>query len=161
MNEEASSMPSRQELQATVDKSKPRPTPHLDAAEPAGLYPVEELVGGSGILENIAVLDWINSINNGVDVSMGSLFVARRVVNLVTIGTVKKVKVLRYLLLLIEWYKTLKHGTRNVMRIPRLEDLGTLFEKFGSETVFGLATRFAEEGCVCTIRQSIHFRDKI
>lgn len=141
-------MPTREEMQADIDEAKPRPRPHLDAEIPAEVYPVEELVGGVIVLQAVGVKEWIDKVQAGQDVQTKSMFVARRLRATVESGDVKKLKTLRYLLLLVEWYKSLKPGTKQGRRIPKLEEVPDLVAGWGSDIVNGLAKRFAEEGLV-------------
>ena len=143
-----SSMPTREEMQAEIDEAKPRPKPHLDAEIPAEVYPVEELVGGVNVLQAVGVKEWIDKVKAGQDVQTKSMFVARRLKETVESGDVKKLKTLRYLLLLVEWYKSLKPGTKQGRKIPKLEEVPDLVAGWGSDIVNGIAKRFTEGGVV-------------
>ena len=131
-------------MQAEIDAGKPRPRPNLEAATPADVYPLEQLVGGSHVLAGMGVKDWIDRVNSGEDVKTKSRFVARRLKPFVQGGDVKRLKALRYILLLIEWFIGLKSGLKGVMRVPKMEDMGPLVEAFGNEAVKNVARRFAE-----------------
>ena len=148
MDASTSSMPTREEMQAETDEAKPRPRPHLDAEIPAEVYPVEELVGGVNVLQAVGVKEWIDKVKAGQDVQTKSMFVARRLKGTVESGDVKKLKTLRYLLLLVEWYKSLKPGTKQGRRIPKLEEVPDLVAGWGSDIVNRLAQRFSEGGLV-------------
>ena len=141
-------MPSRKELQALAEENKPRPRPHLDAEELEDIYPIDELTGGEGVLKYMNVKDWIDKIKNGDDVPTRCLFVARRIVKIVEGGDVKKLKTLRYMLLLFEWYKTLSPSGRGQMKVPKLEAMAQLVEQYGSQVVQDLGKRFAKNGYV-------------
>ena len=143
-----SSMPTREEMQADIDEAKPCPRPHLDAETPAEVYPVEELVGGVVILQAMGVKEWIDKVKAGQDVQTKSMFVARRLKGTVESGDVKKLKTLRYLLLLVEWHKSLKPGSKQGRQIPKLEEVPDLVAGWGSDIVNGLARRFTEGSIV-------------
>ncbi len=144
MAESTSSMPTRDEMQAAIDEGKPRPKPNMEASTAAEVYPLEQLVGGENVLARMGVKDWIDTVNAGGDVQIKSRFVARRLRAIVESGHVKQVKALRYLLLLIEWFIGLKPGPKSGKKVPKLEDMSSLAEVYGSETVLSVARRFAD-----------------
>lgn len=144
MAESTSTMPTREEMQAEIDEGKPCPKANVEASTPAEVYPIEQLVGGANVLAAIGVKDWIDKVNAGEDVMTKSRFVATRLRTMVQSGDVKRVKTLRYLLLLIEWYLVLKPGPKSVKKVPKSEEMGPLVESYGSETVSGIGKRFAD-----------------
>ena len=137
-------MPSREEMQAEIDEAKPRPRPNMQAETLVEVYPAEELVGGVGVIKAVGVKEWIDRVKAGEDVQTKSLFVARRLRATVQSGDVRKLKILRYLLLLVEWFKSLKSGGRGGHRVPKLEDMPDLVAGWGSDIVNGICRRFAE-----------------
>ena len=143
-----SSMPTREEMQAEIDETKPRPKPNTQAETPAEVYPVEELVGGVEVLKAVGVKEWIDKVKAGEDVQTKSLFVARRLRATVQSGDVRKLKILKYLLLLVEWFKSLKPGARGGRRVPKLEDLPDLVAGWGSDIANSVSRRFAEGGAL-------------
>lgn len=148
MAEFTSSMPTQEQMQADIDESKPIPKPNMAAETPADVYPVEQLVGGTNVLRNMNVRELIDKVKGGEDVQTKSLFVSRRLVTVVQSDDVKRVRTLRYLLLLLEWYKGLKLGHKGGKKVPRDEEMGPLMEQYGSEVVRELGRRFADHGCV-------------
>lgn len=146
MTQFTSSMPTREQMQADIDESKPIPKPNLAAETPAEVYPVEQLVGGQNVLRNMNVQELMDKVKAGEDVQTKSLFVSRRLVAVVQGDDVKRVRTLKYLLLLLEWYKCLKGGHKGGKKVPRDEEMGPLMEQHGSEVVRGLGRRFADQG---------------
>lgn len=136
-------MPSRDEMQAQIDEGKPRPKPNLAAEIPGDVYPMEQLVGGERMLRAMAVKEWIDKVAAGEDVQTRSMFVARRIRHIVLAGDVKRIRILRFLLLLVEWSRALKEGGRGSKRVPKMEDMGTLVETWGADTILALGRRFA------------------
>ena len=137
------SMPTREEMQKVVDEGKPRPTPNLDAKTPADVYPLEGLVG----LENLrmlAVKEWQDKVESGEDIVTKSRFVSGRVRRIVQLGDVKKLKTLRYLLLLLDWYRSLKPGSKGAKKVPKKEELRASIPGTSSELLNGVEKRFAE-----------------
>lgn len=144
MAESTASMPTREEMQAEIDEGKPCPKPNMQASTPAEVYPLEQLVGGVNVLGAMGVKDWIDTTRAGGDVQVKSRFVAKRLPAMVQSDDVKKVKALRYLLLLIEWFVGLKPGAKHGKRLPKPEEMGPLVAAYGSETVSNVARRFAD-----------------
>lgn len=143
-----STMPTRQQMQADIDENKPIPKPNLAAETPAEVYPVEQLVGGINVLRNINVQELMDKVNAGEDVQTRSLFVSTRLRAVVQSGDVKKVRTLRYLLMLLEWHKGLRLGKNGHKRVPKDEEMGPLMHEYGSEVVRGVGRRFSDWGCV-------------
>ena len=143
-----SSMPTREEMQAVIDENKPIPKPNLAAETPAEVYPAEQLVGGTNVLRDMNVKELISKVKAGEDVQTKSRFVSNRLRAIVQSGDVKKVRMLKYLQLLLEWYKCLKVGSKGARKVPKDEDMGSLMETYGSEVVRGIGTRFADRGFV-------------
>lgn len=137
-------MPTRDEMQAEIDEGKPRPKPNMQASTPAEVYPLEQTVGGEIVLAAMGVKDWIDTIKAGGDVQTKSRFVARRLRAAVGSGHVRRVKALRYLLLLLEWFIGLRPGPKAGKKVPKLEEMVPLVEAYGSETVLNLTRRFAD-----------------
>ena len=142
MAEPTSSMPSREEMQAQIDDAKPIPHPHLDASNASEVYPVAELVGGEHVLRKMQVKEWIETLNAGDDVPTQVYFVSRRLTKVAQNEDVLKMRILKYLCLLVGWFKCLKAGRS--LRVPKTEEMGTLVEQFGTELVAGLGKRFAK-----------------
>lgn len=152
------SMPTREQMQADIDETKPIPKPNLAAETPAEVYPVEQLIGGINVLRNMNVQELIDKVNAGDDVQTKSLFVSKRLRAIVQSADVKRVRTLRYLLLLLEWHKGLKVGRKGIKRMPKDEEMGHLMEQYGSEVVQGIGRRFADGRYVKPVSyQSMYF----
>ncbi|KAL8938422.1 MAG: hypothetical protein Q9211_003205 [Gyalolechia sp. 1 TL-2023] len=144
------SMPTREELQAAVDESKPRPQPNPDAKTPADVYPIEKLAGRE-VLRQMTIKEWQDAVENGEEILTRSRFVSHRVQNLVSGGDVRKLKTLKYLLLLLEWYGALPAPTKlGGRRVPGAEKLHSALAGWSSSLVDGVTHRFAEQGRMVT-----------
>ena len=111
-------MATREELQAAVDEAKPRPQANLQARTPADVYPVETLIG-EDVLRDLKVKHW----QDAPELQTTSLYVAKRFTKVKDTGDVKKLKVLRFLLLLIDWYQALKTGPHGVRKLQKREEV--------------------------------------
>lgn len=137
---------SREDLQAAIDEAKPRPNPNLAAEAPMDVYPIDQLVG-PGILRQLAVKDWQDSVEQKEEVLTKSRFVSHRIQRVVSEGDVRKIKTLKYLLLLIEWHNMLLPGPKGKGRkIPDRAQLREKLGKWGGELADGVGQRFASEG---------------
>ncbi|KAL8718438.1 MAG: hypothetical protein Q9225_004422 [Loekoesia sp. 1 TL-2023] len=147
---DTSSIPTRDELQAAADESKPRPQPNLDAKKPADVYPIERLVG-HGMLPQMTIKEWQDAIESGEEILTKSRFVSHRIQHVVSGGNVRKLKTLKYLLLLLEWYGALQSPTKGGGRkLLHPEKLRNGLSGWSSSLVDGVTHRFAGGGRVVT-----------
>lgn len=135
---------------AELEAAKPRPKANLDAQTPQEVYDPNVLAGGADVLAKIKVKDWIDAVKAGRDVPLPSLYVAKRIPSVVGTGKdVPRLRLLKYVFLLLRWYKALKpaQGKKRGRMVPRIEspDLLSLNTEFGTELVAGLKKRFADE----------------
>ena len=117
-----STMASREDLQAIADENKPRPKPNLAADTPAEVYSIEDLVG-IDMLRMLPVKEWQDAVAAQQDIVTSSQYISKRIVKVAKSGIVKRLKTLRYLLILIEWYKSLRSGGHGNKRVPKLEEV--------------------------------------
>ncbi|KAL9612426.1 MAG: hypothetical protein Q9167_002974 [Letrouitia subvulpina] len=142
--------PSKEDLQALADDAKPRPKPHLDATRPKDVYPIEELVGGRDTLRGMHVREWETAVERGEEVFTRSRFVSARIATAAKAQDVRGLKVLRYLLLLLEWYRALepindKRGSaKGIYRVLHMEKLQSKLAGWGHEVIRDVGRRFAE-----------------
>lgn len=115
-------MPSQDMMQATIDENKPRPVPDLAANNPAEVYPLETLLP-HGALQAIEVKDWIDAIKAQEDVKTTSQYVAHRLKVLAETNQVRKLKALRYILLLLNFNASLRNKGRGPKQVLPREKL--------------------------------------
>ena len=117
IKEASADMASREELQATLDATKPIPKPNMDAKDIQDVYDPLEIIGAE-ILNSIRVKDWQDACENGEGVQVTSKFVASRL-NTVARGpnSTERLRLLRYIYYLIVYYTnaTRKRGGRTAM----------------------------------------------
>ncbi|KAL8967076.1 MAG: hypothetical protein Q9183_003080 [Haloplaca sp. 2 TL-2023] len=141
-----SSMPTREDLQAAADESKPRPQPNLSAETPADVYPIDQLVG-QGTVRQLTVQEWQDAVEGEEDILTKSRFVSHRIQAVVTSGDIRRIKVLKYLLLLLDWHGALLAGPKGRGRkVLQSEKLQEKLSPWGSELVKQVTHRFAGDG---------------
>ncbi|KAI9700300.1 MAG: DNA-directed RNA polymerase I subunit rpa49 [Candelina mexicana] len=140
-------MATRAELQSAVDEAKPRPKANLAARTPADVYPVESLVGEE-TMAALTVKDWQDKVAAGEAVTgLKSRYVSQRLQKVATSsgsGRVVRLKVLRYISLLLDFYLTLNAGARGPRRVPQMVHLKKALGVQGS-LVDTIKRRFAPE----------------
>ena len=137
-------------MQAEADDAKPRPKANLQAETPSGVYTIEELVGGREAMRMIAVKEWIDTIESGGEILVKSRFVAHRVEDIAKSKDIRKLKGLRYLLLLVEWYLALKPARQGGVikaisskTIPKEPELSEKLPGWGQPLLSSLSRRFS------------------
>ncbi|KAI9679058.1 MAG: DNA-directed RNA polymerase I subunit rpa49 [Trizodia sp. TS-e1964] len=132
MAETTIDMPSRQELQKHIDESKPRPSADLTASKLEDVYPISILIGHE-TMALINIKKWQDAVAAKEAVTTSSRYVSNRLQNIVVSHDTKKIKVLKYLLLLMEFYRSLKPGKGGAKKLPGREVLKKLLD--GSEYI--------------------------
>ncbi|KAF2854383.1 DNA-directed RNA polymeras-like protein I 49 kDa polypeptide [Plenodomus tracheiphilus IPT5] len=140
-------MPTKAELEAAVDSSKPRPTPNMAAEYPGDVYTIDNIVG-SELMTMLEVKDWVEASEAGLGVAVSSKFVAKRIVKLARGKQIQKLKVLRFILLCINFNAALQgSGGSRPKKIPIK---GKLEAVMGDDTpagcVLAIRRKFASEG---------------
>lgn len=133
-------MPTRDDMQAEAMSNKPIPTPNLEATTAAEVYTIDGLVGLPA-LRTMHVKEWMDKISSDEEIVTRSRFVSARVDRLVKANEVKKLKALKYLLLLVLWYNSLKK-IKGKFQVPKQEELETLLPGWGSEILAAVRRRF-------------------
>lgn len=116
-----SSAPTAASLQAAVDENKPRPKANLHAEHPKDVYPLSTIIGVETMKE-VKVRPWVEANEAGEPIQSTSRFVSYRVENLLQNDDIPKLKVLRYVLVLIKFYQALIPGGKSGGRKLPLRD---------------------------------------
>ena len=135
-----STMPTKVELAAVIDSSKPRPTPNLAAEYPADVYTVETVVGNE-LMTMLEVKSWIEASEAGIGVEVGSLYVAKRIVKLAKNKQIQKLRALHFILLCVNFNAALQGGGNQPKKVPVRAKLEALMGKN------------ADPGCIMAIRR--------
>jgi DNA-directed RNA polymerase I subunit RPA49 len=146
IKETAGDMPTRQDMAAAIEDSKPKPRANLDAAHPALVYPIDRLVGVQ-VLQSINVDDWLQKTKDQEEVMTHSRYVSKRLQSIAQSGDLSKLKVLRYMLMLIDFFqllKTVRGRKTNAKQIPKVE---VIKEKLNvsNQLIDGLIARFTDK----------------
>lgn len=121
--------------QEEIQASKPLPQPNLSATQPADVYSIESLVpNGLPTLRKIPVQDWQAAVAASEGITTTSRFVANRVEAAVQSGDKTIVQLLRFILILIEFSRSLKRSSGggrgpDSKKLPPREDLRRLLSK--------------------------------
>ena len=99
MAKDAEGMATRDQLAAEANASKPRPRANLSATDIKDVYTVDNLIGVD-ILKVVPVFDWQQAINAKKEIIVRSEYVAHRIQRVSS--STEKLRILRYLLLLID-----------------------------------------------------------
>ncbi|KAF2999273.1 DNA-directed RNA polymerase I subunit rpa49 [Curvularia kusanoi] len=140
-----SAMPTKAELEAALDSSKPRPTPNLTAEFPGDVYTIDTVVG-SELMGLIPIKDWSDASEAGQGVQVNSKYVAKRILKLCRNKQVQKLKVLRFILLCINFNAALGgNAGRFARRIPPKGKLETLMNEDNIPLVNAIRRKFGSE----------------
>ncbi|EOD46513.1 putative a49-like rna polymerase i associated factor protein [Neofusicoccum parvum UCRNP2] len=142
MADATADMPTRDSLQAAVDENKPRPRANLEATAPSEVYPPDVLIGSDN-MRLIEVKSWIDMVAKNEDIKTSSMFVAHRVYDISRGKNVKKIKVLKYILLLIDFLAALKPARNGAKKLPQRADLETKTKTSGA-LLDGVRRKFAD-----------------
>ena len=127
MEASTADMPTTEAMQADIQESKPRPKHDSSAKTPEDAYRVEDVVG-EDMMVALKVKPWVTAIEEGKGVTVSSRFVVRRVEGLVEADEIKKLKLLKYVLVLEEFHNLCVAKGKAGARIPKRE---VLREKLG------------------------------
>ncbi|KAH0544411.1 hypothetical protein FGG08_001437 [Glutinoglossum americanum] len=115
-------MASRDDLQKDIDANKPRPKANLHATSPDEVYSVESLVGHEE-MRILSVKEWQDAMAEGDGITSKSRYICKKVQRVGEAGDVKRLKVLRYLQLLLDFFFSLGKGSRDGRKLPPREEL--------------------------------------
>jgi len=153
-------MPTKQEMEAAIDSSKPRPTPNLKAEYPGDVYPIETIVG-SELMTMIEVKDWVDAAASGQGVNVTSRFVAKRMVKLAQNKQIQKLKVLRFILFCINFHAALQSSKGGKKIPPKGKLEAVMGEDIPQSCVMAIRRKFAREGYVTCLYFETAYADWI
>ncbi|EDU40658.1 DNA-directed RNA polymerase I a polypeptide [Pyrenophora tritici-repentis] len=140
-------MPTRDELTEAINSAKPRPTPNLAAEYPGDVYPIDTVVG-SELMTILEVKDWVEASDAKQAINVTSKYVAKRIVKFAKNKQIQKLKVLRFILLCINFNAALFGGGGS--RPKKIPVKGKLEKAMGEDTsagcIMAIRRKFAPEG---------------
>jgi DNA-directed RNA polymerase I subunit RPA49 len=123
MSATTAQMPTVAEQNAVMEDSKPRPKPNMDAKIPAEVYPISTLIGNE-MMAAINVKDWVEATQAKVGVKLRHRYVANRIAAVVAEKDIKKLKVLRFIHVLMKFKDTLNQKSKKeASRLPQRDKL--------------------------------------
>lgn len=146
VNSTSSALPTRSERDDAVLDAKPIPKPNLETDEIELIYSIDQLIP-KGDMRDMAVKDWQDKVKNDIAIDFTSRFVANRVVNIVKSQDIKKLRALKYLLLLLDFVSALRPA-RGGRTVPQRDELKQKMEAWPETAVDNVRRRFAEGGYV-------------
>jgi len=129
MEMSANNAPSTNDLQHNIDNAKPRPRHNPNAESPGEVYEVKSIVGDE-LMKELKVKPWVDAVEANEAVITQSRFVSHRLRALCENDEIVRLKVLKYMLHLLDFYnglKTVRGGGR------KLPEKGELEKKMGVE----------------------------
>lgn len=144
-----STMATREELQAVVDKAKPVPRGNFDADEIQDVYVPSQIVGAD-VLASIPVRDWQQSAKAGEEINVFSRFVAQRVATVaIRDDALDHLRLMRYLYWLILYLQSARPGKeRGTKRqLPR-DKLKEQMDGAPDTIIQHIRQRFSDNGTI-------------
>jgi len=138
----ASNAPTKDDLQSSIDDAKPRPKHNAQATKPDEVYEVRSIVGDE-LMKDLRVKPWVDAVEANEEVTTKSRYVSNRLRALCQDDEIVRLKVLRYMLLLLEFFNALKTVRGGGRKLP---DKGELEKAMGVEkhVVDTIRKRFAD-----------------
>lgn len=140
MAEATAGMATREQLDLVMNANKPRPKANTETTDLSKVYTIGSLIG-TDTMTSIQVRPWVVEMKAGKEVLVTSRFVASRLNKFK--DNVEKLKILRYMLLLIEFYNSTTSG-RDGRKLPRGDDLKAIVEGQPESLLTGVKRRFTE-----------------
>jgi DNA-directed RNA polymerase I subunit RPA49 len=140
--ESAANMPTREELGDASTSANTRPEGNKEAMDPTKIYTVEKVIG-LDTMKIIPVRQWMETMKAKKEITTSSRFVARRLQ--MHAQTPEKLKILRYMLLLIDFYNA-SSGGKFGRRLPKRDDLKKILGDMPEAALEGVKRKFTNAG---------------
>lgn len=141
MSDATGGMATAAELQQVADASKPRPQANLNATDVKDVYTVDSLVGAD-VLRHIHVHDWVQAIAESKEIVVTSRHVAHRIQ--AQRSDVEKLKILRFMLLLIDFYLVTQPARDGGRKLPKRDGVKAALGGVPEAVVESIKRRFTE-----------------
>lgn len=140
--ESASNAQTKEEQGAAINAAKPRPKGVTGQLDPLKVYTVANVVG-LDTMKLIPVRIWVETMKAKKEVRTNSRFVARRMYN--HVDNPEKLKLLRYILLLMDLYNSCRPG-RFGRTLPKREELKKILGDMPEAVLEGVKRKFTNAG---------------
>ena len=140
--ESAANMPTREELGDASTSANTRPEGNKEAMNPTKIYTVEKVIG-LDTMKIIPVRQWMETMKAKKEITTSSRFVARRLQ--MHAQNPEKLKILRYMLLLIDFYNA-SSGGKFGRRLPKRDDLKKILGDMPEAALEGVKRKFTNAG---------------
>jgi DNA-directed RNA polymerase I subunit RPA49 len=145
MAEAASGIATREELAAAVDEAKPRPKANMATQNVQDVYTIESLIG-EDILKLVPVKEWQDAAKAKKEVITKSKYVARRLQRVAIANDVQKLRVLRYLLSVLEFFGSARTKGKGVRVLPHKDALRAAVPGVPEAVVENIRRKFSVNG---------------
>lgn len=140
MAEATASMATKAELDASMNAAKPRPQANTETTDITKVYTVDTLIG-KDTMAAMQVRTWQVAMRDGKNVQVASRFVANRLLKFK--DNVEKLKMLRYMLLLIDFFNNTTPG-RDGRKLKRPDDLKLILDGQPESLLQSIKRKFAD-----------------
>ncbi len=138
----AANMPTREELGDASTSANTRPEGNKETMDPTKIYTVEKVIG-LDTMKIIPVRQWMETMKAKKEITTSSRFVARRLQ--VHAQNPEKLKILRYMLLHIDFYNASSSGKFG-RRLPKRDDLKKILGEMPEAALEGVKRKFTNAG---------------
>ncbi|KAL2068107.1 hypothetical protein VTL71DRAFT_16205 [Oculimacula yallundae] len=151
MSETTKNMASRDELAARMDDAKPRPKPNRDATQPGDVYTTDSLIG-KDVMKSIPIKVWQDSLKANRVIVCPYRFIVSRVDGVAK--NVEKLKILRYMLLLMQVLDASRLN-RGVRMLPKRDELKKFLEDMPETVLESIKRKFTEGGTITSFNTDL------
>jgi DNA-directed RNA polymerase I subunit RPA49 len=141
IGEKVALMPSKEEQEALSTDSAPKPKANLAATEAKDVYPLSVLIP-SDTFNAIDVITWIEKSKRKEEIKTGSRFVSFRIGDAAKNENFVKMKVLRYMLVVIELFVSLKNVGKGGKKLPPRKELNQIMSSSPPSLIDAVIKRF-------------------
>lgn len=133
-------MATKAELDAAMNAAKPRPYANTETQDITQVYTVDSLIGKES-MPALQVRKWQVDMKAGVNVQVSSRYVANRLLKYRE--NVEKLKMLRYILLLLDFYNNTT-PSKDGRRLKRADDLKNILDNQPESLLTSIKRKFTE-----------------
>lgn len=151
MAEAAEGMSTQSQLQEAADAAKPRPKANLNAKDIKDVYTTDILIG-SDMFKHVPTLEWAQAVKAEKEIRVTSSYVANRI-QAVSISN-EKLKVLRYLCVLLDFFRISKPA-RGGRVLPRREEIKAAMPGIPEVLVESIRRKFSDGGNISKFQQDL------